>query len=446
MDASAVQHPDATALSAQPAPDGLARSLRSAAAFLSGFGLFVMIFTLDPFVGDVASDPTQTSTANVVNQIGYLGLGGLYIFAMLAIVDPRTFVRLASPTWLVVFAIAYISCLQSYDMVASARGVTLSLVAMLIVAGVLALPRSEKDFVTACANAVLFLIIINYAALVVIPDKAIHQASSLESWHAGFWRGHLSHKNVTAPVFSVLAMFGIYTIRSGLRLRGWLITGLALIFVLHTGSKTTIGFLPLAIGVVLGGRAIRSPGGMVFAHLCLAILIGCLTVGTIYSPALLAATRAILEDYTFTGRDAIWQFATESIAAHPMFGHGYASFWQSPVIRGMEANFEADWDVRGIISAHNTFLDALLTFGIPGGGLLIVLLFLKPLVDYMRAARRESSRNFADFCVMIVVFMTYNGMLESFVLNRADPQWMLLALGVFGLGLSARSDIRRRAD
>lgn len=430
----------------QAAPEGAAAVMRAATTFLAGFGLFIMIFTLNPFMGDVVSESDGAGTANVVNQVGYLALGGVFTFFMLASVNPRTLLQLISPSWLIIFAIAYFSCMQSYDPTASARGVTLSLVAMLMVAGVLVLPRSERDFVEACANAVLLLLVINYAALVLLPERAIHQASALESWHAGYWRGHLSHKNVSAPVFSVLAMFGIYCIRSGARLRGWAITALAVIFVLHTGSKTTIGFLPMAIGIVLCGSAIRSSGAIVAVHLCLAVLVTGLTVGTIYSPSLLAATATVLDDPTFTGRDAIWQFASDSIAAHPWFGHGYASFWQSPVIRGMEANFEADWDVRGIVSAHNTYLDALLTFGIPGGAVIILLLFVKPLIDYLRAARRSGSRNFSEFCLMVIIFMTYNGMLESFILNRADPMWMLLALAVFGLNMAARCNLRRDTD
>lgn len=442
----ALRNADARIAIPREVPEGAAVVMRVVTTFLAGFGLFIMILTLNPFMGDVVSEADGGGTANVVNQIGYLGLGGLFVFFMLGSVPPRTLLQLISPSWLIVFAIAYFSCMQSYDPNASARGVTLSLVAMLMVAGVLVLPRSEKDFVEACANAVLLLLIINYAALVLLPERAIHQASALESWHAGYWRGHLSHKNVSAPVFSVLAMFGIYCIRSGARLRGWAITLLAVIFVLHTGSKTTIGFLPLAIGIVLCGSAIRSPAAIVISHLCLAVLVTCLTVGTIYSPGFLAMTAAVLNDPTFTGRDAIWQFASESIAAHPWFGHGYASFWQSPVIRGMEANFEADWDVRGIVSAHNAYLDALLTFGIPGGAVMILLLFVKPLVDYLRAARRRGSRNFSEFCVMVVIFMTYNGMLESFILNRADPMWMLLALAVFGLNMAARCNLRHNAD
>lgn len=412
------------------------------AAFLSGAGLFLIAFTLIPFQGTDDLDPTKANDGNIVNQLGYLGLGGIYLFAMLLIVDRRVLKRIVSPTWVAVFAIAFLSCLQSYDPTASARGLMLSLVAMILVAGVLVLPRSEKDFVNAGANAILFLILVDYAALVLTPGIAIHTATGSEPWHAGFWKGHLIHKNVTAPVFSVLCMFGIYCLRAGATVRGLLIALLAANFVLHTGSKTTIGFLPLAIMLVLGGRAIGKPGLTVFAHFLFSILIFCLTLGTIYSNLFLSITGGLLEDSTFTGRDDIWKFASSSIADHLWLGHGYASFWLSPVIRGLEANFEANWDVRGIVSGHNSYLDAVLTFGLPGGLAMIVLLFAKPLYDYMRATRQAASRHFADFCIMVIIFMTYNGMMESFLLNRADPMWLMTALAVFGLGIAARMGVR----
>ncbi|MFB2551730.1 O-antigen ligase family protein [Ensifer soli] len=412
------------------------------AALLSGFGLFIIVLTLIPFLSSADNAARTTNEGNMINQVGYLGLGGIYLFAMMVIVERKLLLRLISPSWIVIFAIAFASCLQSYDPTAAARGLTQSLIAMILVAGTLTLPRSERDFVQAGANAMLILILIDYAALVVAPDRAIHSAAGGEPWHAGFWRGHLLHKNVSAPVFSILAMFGIYCIRSGLTLRGTLITLLAVNFVLHTGSKTTLGFLPIAIGLVLGGRMIGRPGLTIVAHLFLTVVIFGLTVGTVFSPTLLAATSAILADATFTGRDAIWDFAIASIPDKLWFGHGYASFWLSPVIMAMEKNFEASWDVRGIVTGHNTYIDAVLTFGLPGGLIMIFLIFFKPLLDYLGACRLSGASAFADFCAMAVIFMTYAAMLESFVLNRADPMWMLTALAVFGLGLAARHPLR----
>lgn len=417
--------------------------MRAVAAFLSGAGLFLIVLTLTPFhIPSAAEAAAAPNEGNIINQLGYLAIGGIYLFAMLIIVDQRTLKRIVSPAWIAIFAIAFISCLQSYDPQSSARGLTLSLVAMILVAGTLVLPRSEKDFINAGANAVLLLILIDYAALFVVPDIAIHGASGDEPWHAGFWRGHLLHKNVTAPIFSVLCMFGIYCWRSGATVRGLMITLLAANFVLHTGSKTTIGFLPLAIMLVLGGRAFGQPALTVAAHAVFTIVIGCLTLGTIYSDALLSITTALLEDPSFTGRDDIWKFASETIPQHFWAGHGYASFWLSPVILGMEANFEASWDVRGIVSGHNSYLDAVLTFGFPGGLVMILLLYVKPFYDYMQATRRPESRHLADFCIMVVIFMTYNSMMESFLLNRADPMWLLMAFAVFGIGLASRMGIR----
>lgn len=415
----------------------LERLRRPMAAFLSGFALFIIIFTLVPFKGGVEVQDFQESTGNVINQVGFLSLGLIYLFAMLLVVDRKTLARVFSPTWAIIFAIAFFSCLQSYDPSGSARGVTLSVIAMIVVAGMLVLPRSERDFAHAGANAILLIVLIDYASLVLLPDRAIHSAAGGEPWHAGFWRGHLIHKNVAAPIFSVLCMFGIYCQRSGMKIRGTLITVLSAVFVLFTGSKTTLGFLPLAILMVLAGQALRSPWLVILAHVAFTVLIFCLTLGTIYFYTFHQITAALLEDPTFTGRDAIWQFASDSMRERLWFGHGFASFWLSPRMLGLEPNFEASWDVRGIVSGHNTYLDSVLTFGLPGGVLLILLLLFKPLIDFIRVARQRETRRLADFFLMVIIFMTYNGMMESFFLNRADPMWLILAMAVLGLGLLA---------
>eukprot|EP01031_Cornospumella_fuschlensis_P008046 gene8046-9934_t len=74
------------------------------------------------------TDPNAANDGNIINQVGYIVLGAVYLFAMLLVVDKRVLARLVSPAWVAIFAIAYFSCLQSYDPAASARGLTLSLV------------------------------------------------------------------------------------------------------------------------------------------------------------------------------------------------------------------------------------------------------------------------------------------------------------------------------
>jgi len=190
--------------------------------------------------------------------------------------------------------------------------------------------------------------------------------------------------------------------------------------------------------VVTLARVTGRPGLAVLVHLALVALIAALTVGSVMSPALNAMLKALISDPTFTGRDEIWKFALQRISERPWFGYGYASFWQTPAVTGFEENYEASWDIRGIGSGHNSYLDAALTFGVPGAVLVTWFLMGRPLIDYMRSRQIPANRNLADLFAMILIFMTYVGMLESFPLNRADPLWVLFAMAVMGLGLAAR--------
>lgn len=405
---------------------------------LAGCGLFILMLSLQPFAGPPEPTAPGESTGNIVNQIGYFGLGLVFLAAMLGMTRRDVLARLGLGRWAVVFGIAALSALQSFDPTGSLRGLLLSAIVMIVVAGILVLPRDEPGFAVAAVNACLVLLLLIYAMLLVAPQLVVHSAEGAEGVHVGDWRGHLSHKNFAAPVFSIVAMIGIYGWRSGLRWRGALIVALGVIFVLNSGSKTTMGFLPLAIGVVMLARITGRPGLAVALHLVLVVLIAALTIGSVMSPALYAMLKALISDPTFTGRDEIWKFALQRIAERPWFGYGYASFWQTPAVTGLEENFEASWDVRGIGSGHDSYLDAALTFGVPGAVVMTFVLMGLPLADYLRACRITANRNLADLFVMIVIFMTYIGMLESFLLNRADPLWVLFALAVTGIGLTAR--------
>lgn len=422
--------------------DATRRLLDAVAAFLSGFALFIMILTLTPYQGGGFSEVANENEGNIVNQIGYLSLGVIYVFALLIFVDRRLLLKIVSPAWIVIFAIAFWWCRYSFDPNAAFRGVTLTLVAMALIAGTLLLPRSERDFVNTAANALLLIVLMDYAAIVLIPDAAMHTAASGEPWHQGSWRGHLLHKNFAAPLFSFIALFGIYSMRKGVRWRGLAIFVLSVIFVLKTQSKTTTGFLPLAIMAVSLAWFTGKPWLTLVLHAFLTIVVGCLTIGSVMSPTLLSITTSIIDDPSFTGRDEIWIFGLARLQTHFWDGFGTYSFWLTPAVLGQEANYEASWDVRGIVSGHNAYLDSVLMFGVPAGAVVIVLLMIKPLLDYLRAYRTPANRPLADFFMMVIVLMTYVGMLEAYFLNRADPMWMVLALAVCGMNMLARRPLK----
>ncbi len=418
-------------------------SARLTAALLSGFGLFIMTLTFQPFAGVPDVPEPGGSTGNVVNQIGFISLAIIYLAAMLKIGERPVLAQLRSSALIVVLMIAALSAGRAPEPDASLRALLLTSFAMVVVVGVLVLPRSERDFASAAATAALAVLVLVYAAILLAPQLAIHGSEGVEGGHAGDWRGHLTHKNFAAPVFSILTMFGIYAWRMGLRLRGLAIICLGAVFVLNSGSKTTMGFLPVAIGLVLLGRALGRPRLILVVHGALVLLVAALTVGTVFSPALLRFSTAVISDPTFTGRDEIWRFASAHIGEKPWFGYGYLGFWQTPVVTALEENFEANWDIRGIGSGHNSYLDAMLMFGMPGAVLMIFCLMILPLRNYLRAEQDPARRKLADLFVMIVIFMTYVGMLESFFLNRADPLWILFALAVLGLEFASRMRTRK---
>jgi len=428
---------------ARASPERAIDRARLAAGLLCGFGLFIMLFTFQPFAAPTEVAPGEVSTGNVVNQIGYVALALIYLAAMLMLAERAVLLRLRSSGWIVVFAVAALSLAQSQDAEASLRALLLTAFAMVVVVGVLVLPQSERDFANAAANAALAVLLVVYAAILLSPQLAVHGAEGVEGGHAGDWRGHLSHKNYAAPVFSVLTMVGIYCWRMGLKLRGLVIAVLGIVFVLNSGSKTTMGFLPVAIGLVLLGRMLGRPRLALAAHAGLVVLIAGLTVGTVLSPTLLSLSKALVSDVTFTGRDEIWRFAGAHITERPWLGYGYVGFWQTPLVTALEENFEASWDVRGIGSGHNSYLDAMLMFGVPGALLVIYALMVRPLRSYIAADRDPARRRLTDLFAMIVILMTYVGMLESFFLNRADPLWVLFAFAVLGLALLGRLPMRQ---
>lgn len=416
---------------------------RIAAALLSGFGLLLMILTFQPFAGVPDIPDEGGSTGNVINQIGYVSLALIYLAAMLRLSERSVLAQLRSSSLIIVLLVAAFSARQAPDPEASLRALLLSTFALVMVVGVLVLPRSERDFAGAAATAALTVLLLVYAAILLTPQLAIHGSEGVEGGHAGDWRGHLTHKNFAAPVFSILTMIGIYCWRSGIRLRGLAIIGLGTLFVLNSGSKTTMGFLPIAVGLVLFARLTGRPRLVLAIHVALVLLVAGLTVGTVLSPALLQVSASLSSDPTFTGRDEIWRFAMTHIGEKPWLGHGIFGFWQTPVVTRLEENFEASWDIRGIGSAHNSYLDAMLMFGIPGAVVVIFCLMVLPLRNYLRAVQDPARQRLADLFAMIVILMTYVGMLESFFLNRADPLWVLFAFAVLGMEFVSRMRTRR---
>ena len=69
---------------------------------------------------------------------------------------------------------------------------------------------------------------------------------------------------------------------------------------------------------------------------------------------------------------------------------------------------------------------------------MFLALFVAPVVNYLKSCRDRANANIADLFMMILVFMTLLSFLETFLLRRVDPIWLLMFMAITGLQLTAR--------
>ncbi|MEI4481761.1 MULTISPECIES: O-antigen ligase family protein [unclassified Phyllobacterium] len=421
----------------------MAIPMRLVASLLAGLILCVLLVSFRPF--QPASTAIAGGGGDLVNQLGFGALGGVSILAMIVLADPRRLLSLASPLWIVMFGFVFLSTLVAVDPGAAQRAVIFTIIGVLCVVAVLALPPDMDGFSLALIIAATAVLVLSYVGLVVVPDLAKHTAGEIESEHAGLWRGIFAHKNVAGPVMASFAFAGIYLIRRDWRKSGAAILVFALVFVAHTGSKTSTALVPMVILLVMvpGLFGLR----ILTALLIVAALAGffCFTIGTLFFPPLHDLLVQMGADATFTGRTSIWQFGLEKLRETPWRGYGLESFWEAAVVRQAENPYYLDWDVRGIVHAHNGYLDIAIAMGVPALICAMVVLVVLPLVDYVRTLRKRENIFLSDFLMMCLTFSLMNAFLESFFFRRADPVWLIVVMACFGLRMTARVPLQSRS-
>lgn len=397
----------------------------------------VVIMSFRPFQ-PAGAELQGESGGDIVNQIGFGTLGGLSLLGLFCLVDPRTVRAFLSPWWLVLLAFVAISVMHAPDPSAAARAAFFTVIGILAIVAVLALPRSGDAFSAVLAFTGLLIVAVSYAGIVLLPDAAIHSAASNEPQHAGLWRGVFAHKNIAGPVMACFSFAGLYLMRRGWRLLGAVLLVSAVIFVANTGSKTTAALVPLTFAaVVLPGMI-----GMRLATVALFALAmigtGLATLGIVYIEPLKAFAHATFGDITYTGRVTLWEFGGEMLARRPWLGYGYDSFWGSRMLLDTDNPFDRPWDIRDIVHGHDGYLDVALTMGVPALCVAVLTFLVEPLRDYVRVPYLKENIYLADFFMMVLLFTALNAFLESFFFRRADPVWLFFVFAVLGMRLVAR--------
>lgn len=426
------------------APLSAAFSRSGVATAIATILLVVVIVSFRPFQ-PAGLEGAAASGGDVVNQLGFGTLGGLSIFALLTLAEPAKLRALASPAWALLLGFFMLSVARAGDPAAAFRAASFTLIGIMTMASVLALPRDGQGFAQVLAIAGLAVVGLSYAGVLVYPSVAIHDGAGVEPEHAGLWRGVFTHKNIAGPVMACFSFAGIYLFRRGWRRCGFTLFLAAMVFVAHTGSKTTAGLVPLSIAfVVLPGLI----GMRLLTPLLLAITVigtGLATLGIVFIDPLKQLATQLFPDLTYTGRTTLWAFSGEMLAKQPWLGYGYESFWGTPVVTNTDKAFDQDWDITGIVHGHNGYIDLAVTMGLPALAVAVYVFVIAPMRDYMRIPLTKENVFLGDFFMMILFFTTLNAFLESFFFRRADPVWMFFVFALLGLRLVSRVVIDKGA-
>ncbi|MCL7998769.1 O-antigen ligase family protein [Brucella sp. 21LCYQ03] len=403
----------------------------------------ILLISFRPFSPVVATDGQQAG--DTINQLGFGIVGAVALISMAMFAQPGKVVRLVSLGWILMFAILLASAFVSPDPSTAIRGIILTLIGVVAIIAVLALPQDADSYSWMLLTVASIVIVVSYAGVVLLPNLGTHGFDATEPQNSFLWRGVFTHKNIAGPVMATFAFAGIYLWRRGWRISGALIVLSALFFVAQTGSKTTVALVPFAMLLVVLPGSLGLRGLVPLMIFVIQVVFALFTIGTVLFEPMHQLIFDLSAEPTFTGRTAIWAFAIDALQRSPWVGFGYESFWGTNLVKEAANPYYLDWDVRGIVHAHNGYLDVTLSMGLIGLICAIVVIIVMPLVNYIRCRPTRENLLLADFFLMFVFFGTLNAMLESFFFRRMDPVWLMLIFAIFGLRMTAKVTIPKRS-
>jgi O-antigen ligase len=244
--------------------------------------------------------------------------------------------------------------------------------------------------------------------------------SVLGSFHP-FAPGHrfagTIHPNLQGLNCALLALSGAAASRTRWRSRNFFraLGLIGFVFLVLTGSRTAFGATVLAL---LFYWSLVWPRLRTFAvtYSAITILVFLLFVGGgAFLPVLQRAAllgRESSSAGTLSGRILVWQECLGYVANRPFQGYGYGGFWTP--IHISEISATQGW---GVAEAHSAYLDLLLTVGLIG--LVIFILMLAVAISRSVACYRLSQNPAYAFFAALLFLCALEGLMESTVATRS---------------------------
>jgi O-antigen ligase len=387
----------------------------SANLFVFCAGVVILIAYLSPFEyvwsQSITFDDQDDDRPNITARDGSLqkqvalGTLGLIGIATLAFSRERQ-LQLNTPiAWVFIAYLAWCaaSCLWTDDFSITSRRVIGF--GCEVLAGVAisqrASPRQFVWLVFGCALA--------WLGIGILSELAHNTFRPWQPWYrfmGVFYPNIMAGNCVLLALSSLYLSYAVPTKKRVLQVVG----GVAIVFLVLTGSRTAIGTLVMLLALFLWFKA--SPAKKLFSGAMLAIAAACLmtlaTVGDLENPTEWTAMgRVDHELSSLTGRVPLWDELLHRYASQkPFVGHGYGAFWTPNHIDDVAES--QSWNPA---YAHSTYIDLLLSVGLIG-----VALFVATIVPaLLRAVRLETRYPAAGygFVALLLACIVVDGVLET---------------------------------
>ncbi len=214
-----------------------------------------------------------------------------------------------------------------------------------------------KEYLTALAIILNFLMIINFITIILYPSGMyINSTGYKQNWILGYKNSHILYLLPCVTVNFVLS----FKNKGRLDLKNYLLFTICLISIIVVNSSTGIvGMMIILLYLILKkfvdkSKLINSYSSL-FIYLVSFVSIMILKVQNLFKFLIVDILK---KDLTFTGRTYIWDSVLKSIKSNP-FGYGNVTYQYN----------------KYIFTTHNTIFDILYKTGILGFMIYILILF-----------------------------------------------------------------------
>jgi exopolysaccharide production protein ExoQ len=277
------------------------------------------------------------------------------------------------------------------------------------------------------------ILLVNFLSIPFIA-AARHGGSEIDAALVGDWRGLYGHKNMAGAVCALTAIVFLFTRNGSRNWIGILIALAACIFLAMTHSKSSAGFLGVALVCGFLYRVAWRDGlNRAILVLCGAILAGGLGLFALLNAA--AISRALEDPAEFTGRAEIWAAELRYIGDHPLLGAGFGTFTDTKAQSPLHNYVSGSW-VDAVSHGHNGYLQVLVTIG--GVGFVLAMLALVVAPARRLWALDQGGDGFKPMLTTIFVFAVLHNFMESDFLEGDGVTWVAMLLVIAALSAMAR--------